>query len=157
MRLWDNRDNLPEVENVRSYLLTALRRELFSEIKLSAWKTEKNRFISKSSEQVERSYEECIIDFQADNALRKKILTALKLLTEREKELIQLKFFDDLDYEEIAAQCNITKRTAYNIIHNALRTLRKEFSAGTANNWFSLAVIAQLMVISGSIFSHTAW
>src|SRR5690242_16257524 len=33
LRLWDNRAKLPVVENVRSYLLTCLRRELMAELK----------------------------------------------------------------------------------------------------------------------------
>jgi hypothetical protein len=48
----------------------------------------------------------------------------MDLLTDREKELLQLKFCGDLDYDEISARCGITKRTAYNIIYASLKTLR---------------------------------
>jgi DNA-directed RNA polymerase specialized sigma24 family protein len=49
--------------------------------------------------------------------------------------LLRLKFFEDLDYEEIACQCGITKRTAYNIIHSALRTLKAGVAVSPNNGW----------------------
>ena len=37
-----------------------------------------------------------------------------------------MKFFEDIDYNEIARSCNITRRTAYNIIHDSLKILKAE-------------------------------
>jgi hypothetical protein len=37
-----------------------------------------------------------------------------------------MKFFEDVDYDEIARLCNISRRTAYNIIHDSLKILRAE-------------------------------
>lgn len=127
LRLWDTREKLPPVENVRSYLLTCLRRELMATLKLESTRQTRNRNIQRSMDDAEQSYEECIIQLQTSKALQEKLTRALDKLTEREKELLKLKFFDDLDYDEIAATCGITKRTAYNIIHTAIKTLKGEF------------------------------
>ena len=82
------------------------------------------------ADQFQVSYEDYIVGIQTDNSLQLKIRSALKKLTDRQLELIQLRFFEDLDYEEIALRCGITRRTAYNIIYDALKTLKEELSDG---------------------------
>lgn len=127
LRLWDTREKLPPVENVRSYLLTCLRRELMASLKLENSRQSRLRDIQKLTDHCEQSYEECLIQLQTSKAVQEKLTRALEKLTGREKELLKMKFFDDMDYDEIAATCNITKRTAYNIIHAAIKTLKAEF------------------------------
>jgi RNA polymerase sigma-70 factor (ECF subfamily) len=63
---------------------------------------------------------------QTNEGLKKKLNKAFAKLTPRQKQLLQMKFFDDVDYDEIANVCNITRRTAYNIIHDSLKILRAE-------------------------------
>ncbi|HRN56947.1 MAG TPA: sigma-70 family RNA polymerase sigma factor, partial [Agriterribacter sp.] len=67
---------------------------------------------------------EYIVELQHNKEMKEKLMNAVAQLTQREKELLKLKFFEDLDYDEIAARCKITKRTAYNIIHQSLKSLR---------------------------------
>jgi RNA polymerase sigma-70 factor (ECF subfamily) len=124
LRLWDKRNELPPVENVRAYLLTCLRRELFNELRLENSRIARHRALQKETDQTELPYDEYIIRLQTNKALKDKLARAMEKLTGREKELLQLKFFEDLDYDEIALQCGISKRTAYNIIHNAIKTLK---------------------------------
>lgn len=127
LRLWDNRHKLPPVENVRSYLLTCLRHELIAELKGETARTNRNTIVQRNLSDAELPYEEYLIQLQTGKALREKLVKAFEKLTEREKELLRLRFFEDLDYDEIAAQCSITKRTAYNIIHTAIKTLKADF------------------------------
>ena len=134
LRLWDNRTRLPVVENVRSYLLTCLRRELMAEIKTESNRMRNNRLFLQVAPKEESSYEEYLVQLQHNKELKDRLANALDQLTQREKELMQLKFFEDLDYDEIAARCNITKRTAYNIIHAALKTLKANFTASPLPN-----------------------
>lgn len=124
LRLWDRRASLPHVGNVRSYLLTTLHRELLAEIKMENKRHSKYTEAAHNLPIEEKSYEDLIIQLQHNNELKQKLLLAFNDLTSREKELLQLKFFEDLDYEDIAERCQISKRTVYNIIHRALKTLR---------------------------------
>jgi RNA polymerase sigma factor (sigma-70 family) len=128
LRLWDSRAKLPPVENVRSYLLTCLRREMVGELKGETARTNRNIVVQRSLSDAELPYEEYLIESQTNKVLSEKLTKAFEKLTEREKELLRLRFFEDLDYDEIAAQCSITKRTAYNIIHTAIKTLKADFN-----------------------------
>ena len=134
LRLWDSRARLPVVENVRSYLLTCLRRELMAEIKMEANRMRNNKRFRDMTPSEECSYEEYLVKLLHNKELKDRLEKALGQLTQREKELMRLKFFEDLDYDEIAARCNITKRTAYNIIHAALKTLKASFATPPLSN-----------------------
>ncbi|HEX5153573.1 MAG TPA: sigma-70 family RNA polymerase sigma factor [Parafilimonas sp.] len=126
IKLWNRHENLPRVENVGSYLVTCLKNELLSELKnLDKIRSGNNNLKSEWTEQ-ETSYEEYLVQTQTNAEIKNNLKQAFSRLTKREKQLLQMKFFDDLSYEEIALQCNITKRTAYNIIHAALKTLKAD-------------------------------
>jgi len=123
---WDKRSKLSEVDNVRSYLMTSLRRAILQAIEIEKRREIKHKESLQDSYSYEWSYEEYLMKLQSDNNLKSKIAKAMEKLTGRQKELIRLKFFDNLSYDEIAEQNGITKRTAYNIIYDAIKILKEE-------------------------------
>jgi RNA polymerase sigma factor (sigma-70 family) len=127
--IWDKRERLPEVENVRSYLLSCMRRAILHKIKSEKFRQEKEQ-LSHMGETYEASYEEQLQGIQANEAYKRRLLNSFAKLTARQQELLQLKYFEDLSYEAIAEKCGISKRTAYNIIHNALSSLREDLDTG---------------------------
>ncbi len=146
MQLWDTRSKLPEVTNTRAYLLTCLKRTVFNYYKAeNTRKVKESMAISLAEEGLTHAdYFEAI---QSNSILKSKLLSAMNVLTEREKELVKLKFFDDLDYDEIALKCDITKRTAYNIIHDALKKLRENLKDENGEDYYSLLSLTILLTI----------
>lgn len=137
LSLWEKRKSLPEVQFVRSYLCTFLRRQILHYLKTEQLRDKKELFSMEDVNLTELSYEEQLNNIQADKALQKKLFDTFEKLSGRQIELLKMKFFEDLDYDEIAIRCNITKRTAYNIVHSALNIIRNEFSNDTSNTSFS--------------------
>lgn len=127
IELWDKRAHLPEVNNVRSYLLTALKHKIFFEIKSLNTRRVKNHELLNYEDAEEMPFEELLIQLQSNEVLRRKLAKAFSKLSPRQKQLLKLKFFDDNSYEEISQTCNITTRTAYNIIYDSLKVLKTEF------------------------------
>lgn len=126
IELWDKRASLPLVNNVRCYLLTSLKHKILFELKAKQIKGYKLADIESFPHHQEISYEEHLIKLQTDEGLKQKLNKAFLKLTPRQKQLLQMKFFEDIDYNEIARSCNITRRTAYNIIHDSLKILKAE-------------------------------
>lgn len=126
IELWDKRTNLPVVKNVRNYLLTSLKHKIFFEIKAKQIRDSRLDAMHAFQNEEESPYEELLIQLQTNEGLKKKLNKAFAKLTPRQKQLLRMKFFDDVDYDEIAHVCNITRRTAYNIIHDSLKVLRAE-------------------------------
>ncbi|GAA0551176.1 RNA polymerase sigma factor [Chitinophaga japonensis] len=130
--LWDKRDRLPMVENVRSYLLSCMRRAILHKIKSAQRRQEKEQQLSHMEATYEASYEERLQAVQMDEARKRRLLDSFEKLTPRQQELLKLRYFDNLSYEAIAEKCNISIRTTYNIIHNALKSLRQDLDASGA-------------------------
>lgn len=134
---------LPPVNNVRSYLLTSLRNEILSVIRSGRLKKkyDESRLLESH---VENSYEEHLMGLQEEREQKERLAKALEHLSSREKELLQMRYFDDKSYEQIATECNITKRTAYNIINNALKRL-KTFLTHQSRNKFVYLTLVKLL------------
>lgn len=141
IQLWDGRDKLPEVQNVRSYLITCLKRTIFKHYKSESTRKSKESFALSLTADYQLSYADYFDQIQSNHVLKSKLVKAMEVLTERQKELLKLKFFDDLDYDEIALQCNITKRTAYNIVHDAIHVLRSTLKSENGDEYYDLLSI----------------
>lgn len=119
LKLWDKHASLNDVTNVQSYLFTSLRRliidALGAENKIRNLQTEEGE---------ESSYEEIIIARERDEELKKNLGLALQALSPKQIELIRLKFFEDLSYEEIANVSAQSVKTSYNTIYEAIKVLR---------------------------------
>jgi len=152
LQLWDKHHQLPAVQNVRSYLFTALRRELLARNKSAVLAIAKHQRFYDSANGEQPAFEECLIGLQDKQEMATKIKKALSYLSDREKELICFRFFEDLGYDEIAQRCGITKRTAYNIIHAGLNTLRKHLNTDERGNLFLVASITSLLFSSAYLF-----
>lgn len=123
--IWNKRASLSRVENVESYLTTSTKRRILRLLDKKK-KTElalKNSF--SENEWYDAGYESFIIQMQTDELLKQRLKQAMENLTFRQKQLIILKFFDGLTYEDIAKQTNQSIKTAYNTIYDALKVLRK--------------------------------
>lgn len=123
LELWDRRLQLPDVSNIKSYLLTFLRRKIFSNIREDQKRAKAVDSLAHHSEGYELSYEASIVALQTSDEVKEKVRRAMATLTPRQKELVQLRFFDGLSMEEVGKRAGITTKTAYNTLAAALKSL----------------------------------
>ncbi|SDF50819.1 RNA polymerase sigma factor, sigma-70 family [Mucilaginibacter pineti] len=126
--IWEKHATLNRVDNVEAYLRVFLKRKLFKVLERKRKISEALLKAGVEGNWIEMSYEEFIVKVQQDEWTQYKLKAALAKLTYRQKQLIHLKFFEGLSYEQIASQTNQTIKTAYNTIYDALKVLRKEFN-----------------------------
>lgn len=128
LNLWDNREKLPSVTKVKTYLFTVLRNlildELSDKVKLGSALEKK---LAQENHN-ELSYEEILIKVQNDEEIKEKLRNAIQKLTPKQIELIQLKFFEGLSYEQIAIRTSQSIKTSYNTIYDAVKSLKKLLS-----------------------------
>ena len=125
LNIWDKRERLQAVRQVKSYLMTSLRRCMLDQLAHTDKMQAVFNQMGTEENWNELSYEEIIIKVQIDQEVKDKLGLAIKQLTPRQIELIQLKFFDGLSYDQIAERTSQTVKTAYNTIYDAIKTLRK--------------------------------
>jgi RNA polymerase sigma factor (sigma-70 family) len=68
--------------------------------------------------------EEKLIKKDDQSHLSKLLINYINELPSRQKELIQLKFYEGLSYEEIVQKTGLSYRTVYNTIYEALKNLK---------------------------------
>jgi len=125
LNLWDKRDRLNPVDNVKSYLMTSLRRVILDQLEYTDRMNTAVNNMGAEEDWTELSYEEILIKLQQDDELKRRLQFAIQKLTPRQMELIQLKFFEGLTYDQIAERTSQTVKTAYNTIYDAIKTLKK--------------------------------
>ena len=139
--IWEKRISLPELENVSGYVFIWYKRKLYKQLK----ENKARQFIDEatilSMELEEKSYEETLISIENNEQLKEKIRKALDSLTDRQRELIQLRFFEDMGFEEMATKTNTSIRTIYNTIHAAINRLKIELGDS------SISVLLPLVAI----------
>ena len=124
LELWERHERLPEVENLRSYLITYFKRKLMAEImqgrKHDSWQDWHND-TETSATIIDEMIEE---EFSAE--MKEKLSAAMAKLPKRQREFLKLRYYEGMNYEQIAEHTGLTVRTIYNKIHEATKTLREK-------------------------------
>ncbi|MBA4299706.1 RNA polymerase sigma factor, sigma-70 family [Algoriphagus alkaliphilus] len=123
--LWKYRDTLSQTDNVRVYLIRCLSNRINKEI------TREKKLISESEISafetvfMEESVEDRLIDFQRDQDLHTKLKKGLEKLPARQREVIQLIFFEKQGYEESSKIMGINVDSCYTLAWKAIKSLKK--------------------------------
>lgn len=122
VKLWTNRSGLSATPHVKQYLFKAFRNHLFS----LQEQHRKGRTLEEDLlTQVQDSREEKIIRLETAHHQAQRLQEMLSTLTPRQREAIQLRFFSDLSYEEIANIMDMQIGGTYKLIYRALERMRE--------------------------------
>lgn len=125
--LWEKRETIHKANNVKSYLLTSFLRKLSADWKRSGKVSNLQLVYSQYSEDTAPTPEEDLIKKDEQQHQSRHLMGYINELPSRQKELLYLKYYEGLTYEEIVQQTGLTHRTIYNKIHEALKKLRLDF------------------------------
>ncbi len=124
--IWLKKDSLKEVTSVRFYLMKWLKREI---IRMLTGKNSSQKIVSIDSDGEELGIEVELGDFleKQDFDTQRAILIkrALADLTKKEREVVYLRFFMGLGYEEISLIMNVNYQVVMNYMHRAMKALRE--------------------------------
>lgn len=121
LELWQ-KPPLQSLQSVKAYFLQALKFKLykaFRRISLHSPETKEEDY------GFELSKETMLIDREEDNERTEKILTALTKLTPRQKEVIYLKIYKGLSYEEVSEIMQLNYQVVRNLLYTALKAFKK--------------------------------
>lgn len=124
VEVWSRRERLSAVESILGYLLKSLRRRI-------ARQRERNRFLLLDEFDetlpfgIEFSFEASLIADQTQQEHIRQLTRLLEQLPKRQKEVIYLRYYQQLDYPEIAELMGLSRQTVYNHMTDALNKLRR--------------------------------
>ena len=120
--LYEKRNSLDDLMNVRAYLCRAVRYKLLDQLKkaphLSIEEISEEEFLL-AVKQVQSSDN---IEIAKKSSFVQKMLDKL---SPRQREIIYLRYFRDMDIEEIVTTIGINKQSIYNLLSSALKIMRK--------------------------------
>ncbi|MBA4167079.1 MAG: sigma-70 family RNA polymerase sigma factor [Chitinophagaceae bacterium] len=117
--LWHKRPGLV-LQSVKAYLLQALKFKLYK-----SFRERKFSYDMNENSVFELSYESFLIDKEETLEKTTSIISAMNTLPARQKEVIYLKIYKGLSYEEVSAIMDINYQVVRNLLCQALKALRK--------------------------------
>ena len=153
--LWEKRETIQEASNVKCYLVTSFLRKLTTD-----WKKSKQAGIlqvvwNSYPEDPQPNPEEKLIRKDEQSHLFKLLMDRINELPNRQKELILLRFYEGLTYEEIVQRTGLSHRTVYNKIHEGLKKLKLDIARSQYPR--SAALLSLLTALASSAATIAAY
>ncbi|QHV98271.1 RNA polymerase sigma factor [Spirosoma endbachense] len=119
--LWQYRHTLGDVVSFEAYLKGSLKKRLVKALaKLQQTATEPLDEVYLPV----TSYEDILVAQEEDAIRRSQLVQAMNELTSRQKQIITLKYFEELSYKEISEQTGLQIDSIYKTLHEALKRLK---------------------------------
>lgn len=122
--LWDRKDHLAKVDSIKAYLLASLRRSLLKKVRKRRKYYEDQEVKESESLQIQFSPEVMLIKDEVKAEKVEALYKALDQLSDRQKEVLYLKYFNGMSYDEIEDILSIKYQSIKNHIHRAISKLR---------------------------------
>ena len=124
IELWQHRQTLSEPTSVRFYLLRAVRNKLSRQYRrdqpfVSGWDQSPDYPFD-----VEPSSEQRWIELDIADQQRDRIQAAMNTLSPRQREVLYLRYFNDLTYEQICDLTGLSYQSARSQVYQALKMMR---------------------------------
>ncbi|KAA3438778.1 RNA polymerase sigma factor [Rufibacter hautae] len=162
VNIWNRRHLLGPTTSIKYYLLRSVRRQIALKVKEgSTLSTDQMHTLTKNEK--EYSSEDTLIQVEDENILHQHLAKAMGNLSERQREAIYLRFYQNMEFTDIATLLEITPRAVYKLIYRAIDILQKSFYSSTPstatasvlsfpNYKLQFDVLASLIVLSGAKF-----
>jgi len=126
LQLWQNRLQIGDTESVKHYLLKALRNHIIQHIRTQK-RVSYEELNWDTSVAEEADSESLLIHQESLSLLTKRIQNQLDLLPAREREVLYLRFYENLSVPEIAEVMQVNRQSVSNLLQKALGKLRKRW------------------------------
>lgn len=127
--LWEKRANLNPDAAVKPYLMASLRRLMHRQVASRAWVGGEVLQDEDDFFEIEFSVEETYIANEATAVRTRQLQQMLNALPRRQKEVVYLKFFQELSREQIAEVMAVSPQTVSNMLQIAIRHLKAHWKA----------------------------
>ena len=123
VELWRRREFISEVNNLKFYLIKSLRNQLIRNQRHNPFDRSEDiddflDYLGSLSE------EQSIVNRETDLVRQQKIQTALEKLSPRQKEVIHLRFYQNLTLDECAELLQLPKQVIKNLLSKSYAVLR---------------------------------
>ena len=126
VKLWKIHETVNSVANIRAYLMMVLKSRIIKELS-KKHVTHQFGLTNDYAFSVEFSSDLRMIHEEHEIYKTRKLERILNGLSERQREVIYLKYYQALSYDEIAEMMQLNRQSVYNLIQKSLGNLRKQY------------------------------
>lgn len=123
IKFWQGRTNIGPIGNVKAYFFKSIRSMVLNHIKSKQLK--ELRINAMPIPDLEFSKEELMMSEEFDSDLKHLMLVTLNKLPAKQREIIHMRFYQDLDYMEITKITGIKYQSVINHVYRAVQSLRE--------------------------------
>lgn len=129
VEIWSRRQNISQPDSVRAYLLSSVRKRILRESVRQKINGEDEIInIENDLKFAEFSPELVIIEQENMQETIQKVAVLLNLLPKRQREVIYLRFYQNLERDEIAQIMSVNSQSVSNLLQAAFKTIRENWS-----------------------------
>ncbi|SDM39272.1 RNA polymerase sigma-70 factor, ECF subfamily [Catalinimonas alkaloidigena] len=125
MRLWARRKSLSEPRSVKAYMLASVRRLILEAVESGHKRTRRYQSSYFYTTTTDLSYEQLLIESQLVEQRNQMLQQYLDQLTNRQREVVYLRFFQNSSFKEISETLNIDLQSVRNLLCRALKKMRE--------------------------------
>ncbi|MDX9880849.1 MAG: sigma-70 family RNA polymerase sigma factor [Prolixibacteraceae bacterium] len=123
--IWNRRQKMNEINNIKAYLFISIRHELLHRVE----KLRKQSPLSDNlTEPFDFSVEDFLVREETGSKTTRLLVQSLKKLTERQREVILLRFNHELEFQEIAQVMGMNIQSVRNLLFRAIENIRKDLN-----------------------------
>lgn len=143
LKVWETRKSLLEIEAPKAYIIKIFRHRIIFLSKQSLLRKRTSDKYAREKDQFVFSTEDFIISEELSQYHQQFLLNILNQLTERQREVVFLKFYGNHSNTEISEIMNMKKQSVANLLARTIQILR---DASSQNS--TLFTIANLYIIT---------
>ena len=134
IEIWNRQLTISQPESVRAYLFSCIRKKVLREsFRQKIVKSNEINDIENDINFVDFSPELALIEQENINEMTQKVANLLNKLPKRQREAIYLRFYQNLERDEIAEVMNVNSQSVSNLLQVAFKTFRE--------NWTELLLV----------------
>ncbi|WP_138476505.1 RNA polymerase sigma factor [Dyadobacter bucti] len=126
IELWNGRQRLSDTDSIKFYLFRILRRKI-TQNPLNRHDTALDENVMEQK-LFSLSAESQLIDVERENTRTKMLSSALLKLPSRQQEVINLRYFNSFNHQQIADIMNISLQSVHNTLQKSMKGLREILS-----------------------------
>ena len=125
VELWRNHATIGPTTSVKYYLMASIKRKLVRHLETQLKNHVHHTNYMMDFSEADYSQESILIKYEDEIRTNKQLANCLNMLSKRQREAISLRFFQNMDTDQISDSMKINPQSVYNLIFGALRVMKE--------------------------------
>lgn len=140
IEIWQRREKIASPDSVKAYLLSCVRRKVVRKgFRQHIIKDDDERNVESKTEDFDISPEWAMIEQEKLSEISEKVNKSISKLPKRQREVLYLQYYQNLNREEIAQIMDINSQSVSNLLQSAFKSFRE--------NWLVIFTFLELSQI----------